>query len=171
MTDHDLTGPDVLRAFCAFRNGTRPTIAATIAAANPHDVYRPGVIPGGVGDGSVFAAYVHIVDVEESWLRERLMGEGDTDGSDPERYRDIAAVTAIWEEVGATWSVWLAERSAADLEALFRLGRGTEVPTYLVVMHVFNHTTHHRAEIWSALTSFGMQPPELDVLDWAAPRT
>jgi uncharacterized damage-inducible protein DinB len=38
-------------------------------------------------------------------------------------------------------------------------------------MHVFNHTTHHRAEIWSALTSFGMQPPELDVLDWAAPRS
>ena len=170
VTNHTVSGLDVIRFLCDFRNGVRPKIAAVIAAANPDDVYRPGMIPGGNGDGSVFATYVHLVDVEESWLHERLRGEGDTDGPDPARYRDIAAVTAIWETVGQDWERYLADMTDGTIGAPFTLGRGVQVPTWTIALHVFNHTTHHRAEIWTALTTFGEQPPELDVLDYVAPR-
>jgi len=165
-----LSGPDVVRYLCEFRNGVRPAIVQAIADAKVVNVHRPGVIPGGVEDGSVFAAFVHIVDVEESWLHERLLGEGDKDGPEPERYRDIESVAAIWEQVSADWASYLDGKSEGDLAAPFELGRGVSVPTYTIALHVFNHTTHHRAEIWSALTSFGEHPPELDVLDYAAPR-
>ena len=170
MTDRTLSGLDVIRFLCDFRNGVRPKIVAAIVAAKPEDVYRPGTIAGGNGDGSVFATFVHIVDVEESWLHERLLGEGDKDGPDPERYRDIAAVTAIWETVGHDWEHYLANITEEDITAPFALGRGVLVPTWTIALHVFNHTTHHRAEIWTALTTFGEHPPELDVLDYVAPR-
>lgn len=170
MTDRTLTGPDVIRFLCAYRNGIRPRIVEAIEGADPDDIYRPGTIPGGNGDGSVFATYVHVVDVEESWLHERLLGEEDGDGPDPAQYRDIAAVTAIWETVGREWHDYLAEKTEHNLTAPFTLGRGVTVPTWTIALHVFNHTTHHRAEIWAALTSFGEHPPELDVLDFVAPR-
>lgn len=169
-TDRSLTGLAVIRFLCDFRNGVRPKIVAAIEAANPEDVSRPGTIPGGNGDGSIFATYVHIVDVEESWLHERLLGEDDKDGPDPTRYRDIAAVTDIWESVGQDWERYLDDISEHDITAPFSLGRGVDVPTWTIALHVFNHTTHHRAEIWTALTTFGEHPPELDVLDYVAPR-
>ena len=165
-----LTGLDVIRFLGDFRNGVRPRIVAAIEGANPDDVYRPGTIPGGNGDGSVFATYVHLVDVEESWLHERLLDEGDGDGPDPERYRDIAAVTAIWETVGHDWERYLAGITEGAITAPFTLGRGVQVPIWTIALHVFNLTTHHRAEIWTALTTFGEHPPELDVLDYVAPR-
>lgn len=170
MTDRTLTGLDVIRFLCDFRNGVSPKIVAAIATADPQDVYRPETIPGGNGDGSVFATFVHIVDVEESWLHERLLGEGDTDGPDPARYRDIAAVAAIWEAVGRDWERYLADITEHNIAGPFRLGRGESVPSWTIALHVFNHTTHHRAEIWTALTTFGEHPPELDVLDFLAPR-
>lgn len=170
MTDGRLTGLDVIRFLCDFRNGVRPKIVASIEAANPQDVYRPGTIPGGNGDGSVFATFVHIVDVEESWLHEDLLGEGAQAGPDPERYRDIAAVNAIWEQVGRNWECYLADIADDELVAPLLLRPNVSVPTWTIALHVFNHTTHHRAEIWTALTTFGEDPPELDVLDYLAPR-
>lgn len=169
-TGQGLTGSDVIRFYCDYRNGVRPRIVAAIEAAKPEDVYRPGTIVGGNGDGSVFATFVHIVDVEEGWLHECVHGEIGPDGPDPQRYRDIAAVTAIWETVGREWHDYLAGKSDHDLTAPFTLGGGVTVPTWTIAMHVFNHTTHHRAEIWTALTSFGQHPPELDVLDYVAPQ-
>ncbi len=170
MTDRTLSGPDVLRFLCAFRNGIRPQIVEVIARANPDDVYRPGTIPGGNGDGSVFATLVHMVDVEESWLHEQLLGEGSQAGPDPERYADIASVAAIWDQVGHDWARYLTAMTELEATEPFSLGRGGSVPTWTIVLHVFNHTTHHRAEIWTALTSFGEHPPELDVLDYVMPR-
>ncbi len=170
MTESGLSGPDVIRYLCDFRNGVRPRIVQAIADANGDDVRRPGVIRGGVGDGSVFAAFVHIVDVEESWLHEQLLGEELKDGPDPERYRDVECVAAIWEQVGADWESYLDGKTERDLAAQFEVVPGASVPTFVIVLHVFNHTTHHRAEIWTALTSFGEHPPELEVLDYADPR-
>lgn len=57
MSDRTLTGLDVIRFLCDFRNGMRPRIVEAIVAANPEAVYRPGTIPGGNGDGSVFATF------------------------------------------------------------------------------------------------------------------
>jgi uncharacterized damage-inducible protein DinB len=171
MTDQPLSGPDVLRFLCAFRNGIRPHIVEAISAANPDDVFRPGTIPGGNGDGSVFATFVHLVDVEESWLHEQLLGEGAQAGPDPARYADLESVAAIWEQVGRDWTRYLTAMTESEATTPFPLGRGSSVPTWTVALHVFNHTTHHRAEIWTALTSFGQSPPELEVLDYLAPRT
>jgi len=170
LTDRTLSGNDVIRYLCDFRNGVRPRIVRAIAGANPDDVHRPGIIAGGVGDGSVVATFVHIVDVEESWLHERLLGEGTKDGPDPERYRDVDSVAAIWERVSAAWALYLDGKTEEDLAQPFEVVPGASVPTFVIALHVFNHTTHHRAEIWTALTSFGEHPPALEVLDYADPR-
>jgi uncharacterized damage-inducible protein DinB len=167
-TDWRTAGPpgglEIVRFLCDFRSGTRPRIVAAIAAANRKDVMRPGTIPGGYGDGSVFTALAHVVDVEDSWLA-RIQGEPDPAWPNPERYPDIEATAAIWEQVSERWRAFLDGPSGAQLLIPVGLGEGT-IPAWAIVLHTFNHSTHHRAEIWAALTSFGEHPPELDVLDF-----
>jgi len=157
-------GLEIVRFLCDFRSGIRPKIVETIAAADREDVMRSSMIPGGYGDGSVFTALAHVVDVEESWLA-RIQGEPDPVWPDPERYSDVEATAAIWEEVSERWRAFLDDSTGEQLLIPVGLGEGT-IPAWAIVLHTFNHTTHHRAEIWAALTSFGEHPPELEVLDF-----
>lgn len=161
-------GASLLRQFGAFRAWGGPRIIAEIASASDDDLRRPGTITGGVEDGSVFAALVHIIDVEESWL-DRLVGQPDRGLPTAERYPTVEAAGEIWTGVSARWTAYLAEMTDESITHPVMLG-SVEVPAWTVVMHTFNHTTHHRAEIWSALTSFGQHPPQLEFLDFIDPR-
>lgn len=163
-TDGPPGGLEIVRFLFEYRNGIRPRIVEAIAAANRDDVMRPGTIPGGYGDGSVFAALAHVVDVEESWLA-RIQGEPDPVWPDPERYSDVEATALIWERGSERWRAFLAESSGDSLLTPVVLREGS-VPALVIALHAFNHTTHHRAEIWATLTSFGEHPPELEVLDF-----
>jgi uncharacterized damage-inducible protein DinB len=130
-------------------------------------VHRPATIAGGVGDGSIFAAFVHVVYVERMWLHGHLLGEGVAGGPDPEAYRDGEAVAALWEQTSADWDAFVLARSDQDLCQPYTLPDGAAIPTWTVVLHAFNHTTHHVSEIWTALTAAGIQPPELSLMQWA----
>lgn len=71
---------DVLLTMSRYRAESQRRIVETLRQAG-HDVRsRPGAIAGGVGDGSIDAAFLHLVDVEESWLHEFLLNEGFADG-------------------------------------------------------------------------------------------
>jgi uncharacterized damage-inducible protein DinB len=160
----------LLQTISTYRSETRELIVATIRETDPDLVYRAGTIPGGVGDGSVFAAFAHIVDVEARWLHEHLLGKGNDGVPGPEHYRDIEQVTAIWAQVSADWDAYLASHSEASLAENYQMRSGTRIPSWLVPYHAFNHTTHHTSEMWTALTSMGVQPPEIGVRKWAVER-
>lgn len=151
-----------------FRNDTREIVVETIRAADAEVIHRPGAIPGGVGDGSIFAALVHIVDVEESWLREHLLGEGVQDGPDLSRFRDLESTAAVWAEASAAWIAFLNAATGDTLAAPYAPLGGPAVPVWTIAHHVFNHTTHHASEIWTALTVAGCQPPGLDFIAWVS---
>lgn len=163
-------GKALITWFAHYRNDVRPVIVEAIATASPDDIHRPGLIPGGNGDGSIFATFVHIVDVEESWLHEEILGKESQGGPDPERYRDFASVAAIWEQVDADWLAWLEGITNDELAAEFHRQNGRTHPLFAIPMHVFHHTSHHRAEVWAALTSLGLEPPELELVTWARER-
>lgn len=170
QSEAGLSSVTLLRTISTYRNETRELIVATIQEARPELVYRPGTIPGGVGDGSVFAAFAHIVDVEARWLHEHLLGKGNEGVPGPEGCRDIETVAATWAQVSSDWDAYLASQSEASLAADLQLRSGTRIPSWLVPYHAFNHTTHHTSEMWAALTSMGVRPPEIGVRKWAVER-
>ena len=43
------------------------------------------------------------------------------------------------------------------------LNRSFKNPTWLLVLHMFNHQTHHRGQIHAMLTSAGAQPDDTDL--------
>jgi uncharacterized damage-inducible protein DinB len=48
-----------------------------------------------------------------------------------------------------------------------RRGRTAVMPPWVVLRHVVNHTTYHRAQVASKLKRFGVQQPETDLVFWA----
>jgi uncharacterized damage-inducible protein DinB len=73
----------------------------------------------------------------------------------------LLAATARWAPLIASWP---AERFAGRLDYTTTRGVPQSLPFALTLGHVFNHGTHHRAQITAALTAMGRPCPELDLV-------
>ncbi len=170
----DLPAPPtaaLVRWLFAYHAWVRPRILAPAEALTAEELRRPGIIPGGHGDGSLFATLVHLVDVEDSWLA-LWLGGGDPGEPDSVRYGDPARLASIWQDVDHRRDAFLAGLGDADLQRALERGRtarGDEVvePLWVNALHVFNHTTHHRAEVCMALTALGRPPGDIELLKFA----
>jgi uncharacterized damage-inducible protein DinB len=155
----------------AYHSWARRRILVPVRTLTADEPRRPAVIPGGHGDGSLFATLVHLIDVEESWLA-RWLGEEIPAELDHARYSDLARAVSIWEEVDRRRDAFLAGLGDADLERVLRRGRrpqGEEVVErlWVTMLHVSNHTTHHRAELCTALTALGHPPGQMELVKFA----
>jgi uncharacterized damage-inducible protein DinB len=159
---------ETLLAVARFRSATREQVVGFLRQVDADVIRSPAAIAGGNGDGSIYAALLHLVDVEESWLHEGLLAEGWQDGPDADRFASFDAIVAIWAQTSADWISYLTDHDDSSLWAPFTNRRGERIPSWLIAWHAFNHTTHHLAEIWTALTGAGFSPPELDPLRWAS---
>lgn len=163
---------EMLRWFYEFNDWTRPQVLDAVSQVSDDQLRQPGLIVGGVEDGSIFSTLVHIVDVEESWLA-RWMGTPEDPAPDPVKYATVASTAAQWEIVNQTRVDWLAGLTVDDLFRPSRAYQGangaiTTIPLWPMLFHVLHHTTHHRAEVYEALTKLGFPPPvEADVMDFA----
>jgi uncharacterized damage-inducible protein DinB len=168
-----MTGSEVamIRWLFTFNDWTRPQVIDAVGQLSEEQLRQPGAVAGGLGDGSVLASLVHLVDVEESWLA-RWMGTKEDPGPDPVKYGTLESTANQWEIVDQTRDAWLATLTGADLAKPFRSytgadGKTTTVPLWPALFHVLIHTSHHRGEIYEALTRLGSPPQiEPDLLDF-----
>jgi uncharacterized damage-inducible protein DinB len=84
--------------------------------------------------------------------------------------QDLAAMRAYREQLDAIISAWAAQLHAADLEHVFEY-RNTAGTLYRrrfgdVVLHFFNHQTHHRGQASTLLTQAGVNIGVTDLLAW-----
>jgi uncharacterized damage-inducible protein DinB len=42
-------------------------------------------------------------------------------------------------------------------------GKTRTLPTWVLVVHLFNHGTHHRGQLTTLLTQIGLDPGETDI--------
>jgi len=72
-------------------------------------------------------------------------------------------LTAVsrWQPVIAGWP---AARFDGRLDYTTTRGVDQSLPFALTLTHVFNHGTHHRAQITAAITAMGHACPELDLV-------
>jgi uncharacterized damage-inducible protein DinB len=151
----------IIRWQWAFQDWATAHALDAAAAVDDVALRAPGPIAGGRGDASIWETLAHMVGAEQQWL-ERWMGDVDSSFRSGKDYPSFQSLRAASEQVSARRREWL-----AGLEADAFSNRPTgEEPLWMALLHVANHTTHHRAEACAALTAAGAPPAGVDMLEW-----
>jgi uncharacterized damage-inducible protein DinB len=81
----------------------------------------------------------------------------------------LAELRAVMEANGAAWSTVLGGELDPDAILVRHRDDGSEfhAPRGVRLAQVLHHGTDHRSQICTALTTLGLEPPEIDVWDFA----
>lgn len=87
----------------------------------------------------------------------------------PEEAMDLAELRAEMERNGPEWAAFVAGDIDPDLDVVRHRDDGTasHAPLGIRLAQVLHHGTDHRSQICTGLTSLGIEPPAIDVWDWA----
>jgi uncharacterized damage-inducible protein DinB len=84
---------------------------------------------------------------------------------------DVAALRAAMEPSGAAWANLLAANP--DPDEMFTLDRADGTRSHATwgvrLAQAVHHGTDHRSQICTTLTGLGIEPPSIDLWDWAFP--
>lgn len=119
--------------------------------------------------GSILETLRHLVGAD-SWYLFALTG-GAVAGIDAETM-GLAELRAAMEGFGPAWASLLAQGPDPDAVVVRRRDDGSEshAPAGIRLAQALHHGTDHRSQVCTALTTIGMQPPEIDVWDFAEHR-
>jgi uncharacterized damage-inducible protein DinB len=162
---------EMIKFLFGFNDWTFPQMVRAISRVSDEQFRQPGVIAGGVRDGSIYSAFSHLAYVEEDWLI-RWMDRAEDTSIDLAHYATLETIANHRETVRQTRDTWLANLSSSELNRVFRSRTGEDgvvraFPLWPVLFNVPIHTSHHRAEIYEALTRFGVPPQEEpDLIDY-----
>jgi uncharacterized damage-inducible protein DinB len=120
-------------------------------------------IPGTYG--TIVDTARHLVGADRWYLFTLTKGEVE---EIEEGTMDIAALRAAMEPDGAHWQALLASGPDPDEQFVLRESDGESHATWGVrLAQAIHHGTDHRSQLCTGLTSLGIEPPEIDVWEWA----
>ena len=116
---------------------------------------------------SIHGTLNHILLGDRIWLDRFAGREVPSTGLDAVLYADFAALRAAREAEDERIERFAAGLTDAFLAGTIRYvnneGREMEDPVDLLVMHLFNHQTHHRGQVHDMLSQTTVAPPVLDL--------
>ncbi|MFD1710435.1 damage-inducible protein DinB [Ottowia sp. GY511] len=135
-------------------------------AVLPDDDYRRDV---GLFFKSIHGTLNHLLVGEvHLWQVRFIEGQSQRIPLDTELEADRARLGERLLEGATRWPSVIAaiapERWASTLDYVTNRGTFASLPFAPTLAHVFNHSTHHRAQITAALTALGQRCPELDLV-------
>jgi uncharacterized damage-inducible protein DinB len=136
-----------------------------IDACTPLSAEQLGVgVPGTYG--SILETMRHLVGGDASYLS--VLTRGRVSEIDEDRM-DLAELAAAMEANGAAWTSLLAEDLDPDAVVVRHRADGSEghAPLGIRLAQALHHGTDHRSQICTALTTLGVEPPDIDVWDFA----
>jgi uncharacterized damage-inducible protein DinB len=160
---------DTIRSLWRFHAWARPRALEASRVAS--DGLRiPGVIAGGLGTGSVHDMLGHIVGAEELWLS-RWKGDPEATLPSGDAFADLETLGARWDAVERERADFLSSLTEEDLDEVVPYVSVTRqvrerFPLGMTLLHLSNHTTHHRAEAVEGLTRLGHATESVDFIDY-----
>ena len=117
--------------------------------------------------GSIIDTMRHTVAGDAGYLFVLTDGRVSEIDEASEARMDLAAMRAVMETNAAAWTALLAEELDSDAEVVRHRDDGTDshAPLSVRIAQALHHGTDHRSQICTALTTLGIEPPEIDV--WA----
>ncbi|HLH05122.1 MAG TPA: DinB family protein [Bryobacteraceae bacterium] len=119
----------------------------------------------GTADRSIFGTFQHILRSEHAWVN-RL--EGKAQGSPLPAAETIAQLRDIWTGVHAHWIEFVVGLTQADLDGGISYhdmkGNPWTNTRWEILLHVVNHSTHHRGQVSGFLRASGVTPPTVDYI-------
>jgi uncharacterized damage-inducible protein DinB len=116
--------------------------------------------------GSILDTMRHLVGSDASYLH--VLSDGRLSEFD-EGGLDLPALREAMERNGPEWASFVAQDLDADAMVARHRDDGTDsyVPLGVRLAQALHHGTDHRSQICTALTTLGIDPPEIDVSDFA----
>ena len=113
--------------------------------------------------GGILATFNHIVHGDGGYV-------GRLTGSAPAWVRrddsnDLDELAARVDEVAQLWDRFLS--GPVDAERMIVAGEALEVAAGVIVAQALHHGNAHREQISAMLTSFGIEPPDIQAWGWA----
>ena len=124
------------------------------------------IVPGTFG--SILETTRHLVGADRWYLFTMTRGAV---AEIEEAGMDVAALRAAMKPSGPAWRDVLAANP--DPDEMFTIYREDETKSHATwgvrLAQAVHHGTDHRSQICTALTSLGIEPPPIDLWDWAFP--
>ena len=117
--------------------------------------------------GSILVTARHLIGSDASYL---FSTTGERTHLIDEDHLDLPELRAAMDAHGAAWSGLLAQDLDPDTPLVRRRDDGSETNTTMGIRlaQALHHGTDHRSQICTALTTLGVEPPGIDVWDFAA---
>ena len=116
--------------------------------------------------GSILETVRHLVGADASYL---FALTGGRVAAIDEDHMDLRELRSVMERNGAAWSSLLAQDLDADAVVVRHRDDGSEshAPTGIRLAQALHHGTDHRSQVCTALTVLGVEPPPIDLWDFA----
>ncbi len=121
--------------------------------------------------GSIHATLSHLFWGDKMWLQrfgEAVAIRQDTIAASVEEFEDwdemVRARKAVDQQIIA-WAAGFDEARLGETLSWFSGAMGREVskPLAMLIVHFFNHQTHHRGQVHAMLTAAGQRPDDTDL--------
>ena len=150
-------------ALAAYNRGANRRLYAACAELSD-DARR---LDRGAFFGSIHGTLNHLMLGDRIWMGRFQGREMSSDRLDAILYDDFDALRAARETLDAEIADFMDGVDAAFLAGSIRYrnnqGRDLAEPARLLVVHFFNHQTHHRGQVHAMLTQAGAPAPVLDL--------
>ncbi len=118
--------------------------------------------------GSVHGTLNHLLYGDLAWLSRFTGDPAQVPRLGAELYADFGELRAERRRVDVRILDWASDLPDAWLRSPFAFtsqtdGANRELPTWVLVVHLFNHQTHHRGQLTTLLTQLGHDPGETDL--------
>jgi uncharacterized damage-inducible protein DinB len=117
--------------------------------------------------GSILATMRHLIGGDASYLW--VLTDGRVSEVEEDRM-DLVELRAVMESNGAAWASLVARDLDPDSDVVRHRDDGIDslAPMGIRLAQALHHGTDHRSQICTALTTIGIEPPEIDVWAFAA---
>jgi uncharacterized damage-inducible protein DinB len=148
----------------AFGHHAWATIRVLDACASLDDTQLSTAVPGTYG--SIIETLRHLVGADVFYLEVLTASEPPFD----EEGSDIATMRAVMEAHDAAWQHLIAGANdpTSDVVEYEDSGYETHAPLGIRLAQALHHGTDHRSQVCTGLTALGIEPPSIDVWDFAA---